>query len=205
MEAPVFLYFPARIVGELDAEWSRVKETMKVESATPRDTQAIVSIFAANQDDPGLFQESEAEVRRNLKDFLVARDAAGRAVACAGIHRDSAELAEIFGVAVLPEFQGQGIGAALMGECKERAAASQLTHLWLATVKPEYFRRFRFVLYPGGACLRWCTCGSYGRFSGSRYNVGCPLSVGGTPLCSAVWQAGSRLDETAKSCLSCRG
>jgi len=144
MEAPVFLCFPARIVGELDAEWSRVKETMKVESATTKDTQAIISIFAANQDDPGLFQESEAEVRRNLKDFLVARDAAGRAVACAGIHRDSAELAEIFGVAVLPEFQGQGIGAALMRECKERAAASRLMHLWLATVKPEYFRRFLF-------------------------------------------------------------
>ena len=35
------------------------------------DIRAIVSIFIANQGDPGLFQEQEAEVKRNLRDFLV--------------------------------------------------------------------------------------------------------------------------------------
>ena len=117
---------------------------MRIEPATVQDTQAIVSIFIANKGDPGLFQESDAEVRRNLQDFLVARDANGKAVACSGLHRDSTELAEIYGVAVLPDLQGQGIGAMLIQKCKERAAASQVTHLWLATVKPEYFRRYSF-------------------------------------------------------------
>lgn len=117
---------------------------MTIESATAADTQSIVSIFIANKGDPGLFQESKAEVRRNLKDFLVARDANGRVVACLGLHRDSAELAEVYGVAVLPELQGQGIGTVLMQKCKERALASQLTCLWLATVKPEYFQRYSF-------------------------------------------------------------
>jgi len=117
---------------------------MTIEPATLKDTQAIVSIFVANRDDTGLFQEPEAEVRRNLRDFFVARDASGKAVACAGLHRDSAELAEIYGVAVLPEVQGRGIGAMLMRKCQERAAASQVTQLWLATVKPEYFRRYAF-------------------------------------------------------------
>ena len=117
---------------------------MTIEPATVKDVQAIVSIFIANRRDPGLFQEPEVEVKRNLQDFLVARDAKGRAVACSGLHQDSAELAEVYGVAVLPELQGQGIGAMLMQKCKERAAASQLTHLWLATVKPEYFRRYSF-------------------------------------------------------------
>src|SRR5262249_29160040 len=108
------------------------------------DTQAIVSIFIANKGDPGLFQEPEVEVRRTLRDFLVARDANGKVVACAGLHHDSAELAEIYGVAVLPEFQGQGIGAMLMQKCKERAATCRLAHLWLATVRHEYFRRYSF-------------------------------------------------------------
>jgi len=117
---------------------------MIIGSATVEDVQAIVSIFVSNRSDPGLFQESEAGVRRNLGDFLVARDANGRVVACSGLHRDSAELAEVYGVAVLPELQGQGIGAMLMQKCKERAFASQLTCLWLATVKPEYFRRYSF-------------------------------------------------------------
>ena len=119
---------------------------MTIESARVADTHSIVSIFIANKDDPGLFQESEAEVRRNLRDFVVARDVNGAVVACLGLHRDSDELGEIYGVAVLPQLQGQGIGAMLMQKSKERAVTGQLTCLWLATVKPEYFRRYSF--YP---------------------------------------------------------
>jgi amino-acid N-acetyltransferase len=120
------------------------QKTMTIDSATVEDTQAIVSIFTANRSDPGLFQEPEAEVRRNLRDFMVARDANGNVVACLGLHQDSRELAEIYGVAVHPELQGKGIGAMLMRKCKEEAIASQIRHLWLATVKPEYFRRYSF-------------------------------------------------------------
>lgn len=67
-------------------------------------------------------------MKRNLRDFFVARDADGKFVACA----------------VLPEFQGQGIGTMLIRKFAEKAAACQVTHLWLATTKPEYFRRYSF-------------------------------------------------------------
>lgn len=117
---------------------------MTIEPATVNDAQAIVSIFNANKHDRGLFQESQAEVARNLRDFLVARDANGKAVACSGLHQDSLDLAEIYGVAVLPKLQSHGIGAMLIRKCKERAAAGHLSHLWLATVKPAYFRRYSF-------------------------------------------------------------
>ena len=122
----------------------RLAKGMTIEPATGKDTQAIASIFMANKRDRGLFQEPEARVRSNLRDFLVARDTNREVVACAGLHRDSDELAEIYGVAVLPEFQGQGIGAVIIQRCKEEAAAKQMKHLWLATVKPEYFRRYSF-------------------------------------------------------------
>ncbi len=121
-----------------------MKITLRIEPATAQDAHAIVAILLANEADPGLFQESEIEVRRNLGDFLVAWDANGRAVACSGIHRDSADLAEIYAVAVLPEFQGKGIGVQLLQKCKEWASGSGLTYFWLATVKPEYFRRYSF-------------------------------------------------------------
>jgi amino-acid N-acetyltransferase len=117
---------------------------MNIDSAKPRDAQAIVSIFVANRDDPGLFQESEVEVRRNLRDFLVARNASGEVVACAGLHQDTAQLAEIFGVAVLPSLQGQGIGGMLVRKCIEEASSRQIKQLWLATIKPEYFARRSF-------------------------------------------------------------
>jgi len=77
-------------------------------------------------------------------DFLVARDANSEVVACLGLHRDTNELAEIYGVAVLPKFQGQGIGTMLIHECKRRAVAADVSLLWLATVKPEYFSRHSF-------------------------------------------------------------
>jgi len=117
-----------------------------IKPATIGDTDAIVTIFNSNKADPGLFQEPMAEVRKNIGDFLVGRDARDKVVACLGLHQDSDELAEVYGVAVLPKLQGQGIGTILMQKCKERALANQLTCLWLATVKPEYFRRYSF--YP---------------------------------------------------------
>lgn len=117
-----------------------------IKPATIADTDAIVAIFISNKADPGLFQEPITDVRKNILDFLVARDASDRVVACLGLHRDSDELAEVCGVAVLPELQGQGIGAILMQKCKERALANQLICLWLATVKPQYFCRYSF--YP---------------------------------------------------------
>ena len=117
---------------------------MIIESATIADVQAIVSIFVSNRSDPGLFQEPAAQVQENLADFLVARDADGSIVACLGVHRDSNELAEVYGVAVLPRLQGQGIGAMLLQKCKGRALASHISLLWLATVKPKYFSRYSF-------------------------------------------------------------
>jgi amino-acid N-acetyltransferase len=117
---------------------------MTIEPATEKDAQTIVALFVANKSDQGLFQESTEEVKRNLRDFFVARAAGGRVVACAGLHRDSQELAEIYGVAVLPELQGRGIGRLLMQKCKDRAAAGGIAYLWLATIKPEYFRRYSF-------------------------------------------------------------
>jgi len=112
--------------------------------ASKDDVTAIVSVLAANRNDPGLFQESELEASRNLSDFLVARSASGQILGCAALHRDRPALAEVFGVAVLPEFQGQGIGARLLQECLQNAAASGIEQLWLATIKPEYFSRFGF-------------------------------------------------------------
>ena len=117
---------------------------MIIELAVAKDVDEIVALFKANQTDPGLFQQSQTEVTRNLTDFEVARDARGRVVGCAGLHRESDELGEIFGVAVHPEFQGQGVGTALINGCKQRAVANGMNRLWLATVKVDYFRRHSF-------------------------------------------------------------
>jgi amino-acid N-acetyltransferase len=74
----------------------------------------------------------------------VARNEIGNVIGCAGLHRDSAELGEIYAVAVAPQYQGQGIGQRLMRACQQQAKAIGVHHLWLATVKPSYFVCFGF-------------------------------------------------------------
>lgn len=115
-----------------------------VEPATQDDVSAILAVLAANREDPGLFSEPESEVRSNLIDFLVARDARRPVVGCAALHRHSATLAEILGVAVLPAFQGRGIGLQLVQQCEHVATSTGIERLWLATVKPAYFTRFGY-------------------------------------------------------------
>ena len=139
---------PAKLqVITSDSRWARYcpkGEPVVIEPATIADIQAIAAVFISNRSDRGLFQEPVGELARNLADFLVARDALGSTVGCLGLHRDTGELAEVYGVAVLPKFQGQGIGTKLLQECKRRAVATDVSLLWLATVKPEYFSRYSF-------------------------------------------------------------
>ncbi len=115
-----------------------------IESARTEDATDISAVLAANRGDSGLFQESAVEITRTLGDFLVARNERGTTVGCAGMHQDSPELAEIYAVAVVPECQGHGAGQRLVGACFERARSVGVKYLWLATVKPEYFRRYGF-------------------------------------------------------------
>lgn len=115
-----------------------------VERATEDDVGAIMVVLAANREDRGLFQQPESEVRSNLGDFFVARDARGQVVGCAALHRYSSTMAEILGVAVLPALQGQGIGLRLMQECERQAKSNGMERLWLATIKPAYFARFGY-------------------------------------------------------------
>lgn len=121
-----------------------MNQALTIKPATTGDATAISSVLAANRDDRGLFQESGEAIVRTIEDFFVARDGAGQVVGCAGLHRDSSELAEVYAVAVTPQCQGQGVGRQLMQVCKQVARSQGIPHLWLATVKPEYFNRYGF-------------------------------------------------------------
>jgi len=119
-------------------------EEVTIGQATELDVRHIISVLLANRHDPSIFLRSEGDVRQNRRDFIVAKDRLGQVVGCAAVHAYSPTLGEILSVAVVPEFQGQGIGGRLVEECLRRARANGIEHLWLATVKPGYFARFGF-------------------------------------------------------------
>lgn len=125
-----------------------VNQTTTIAPATTQDAASISVVLAANRDDPGLFQKSAAAVAHSIEDFFVARNITGEIVGCAGLHRDSPQLAEIHAVAVLPKCQGQGIGRLLMNACARRATEGRIPVLWLATIKPGYFSQYGFQPIP---------------------------------------------------------
>lgn len=111
-------------------------------AATEDDVTGIVAVLLANREN--LFLRSKSDLRRNLGDFVVAKEPQGRILGCAALHKNSAMLTELLSVAVLPEYQGKGIGTRLMEECTQRAPARGVERLWLATLTPGYFARFGF-------------------------------------------------------------
>jgi len=114
-----------------------------IRPACEEDVKGLRVVLVANRDDPSLFLRSEQNLRRCLGDFVVAKDA-GQVVGCAALHAYSPSLAELLSVAVLPEYQGKGVGARLVQECLERAKAQPFYWLFLATRKVTYFARFGF-------------------------------------------------------------
>ena len=121
-----------------------MNEPFLIRPASLADAAAIASVLALNRDDRGLFQESAEAVAHTIEDFTVAYNGAGQITGCAGLHRDSPSLAEIYAVAVTPQCQGKGLGRQLMQVCTQRAGSLGIQHLWLATVKTEYFQRYGF-------------------------------------------------------------
>jgi len=119
-----------------------------IAAAAAADASGIVAVLDANRHDPSLYLRSERDVLGHAGEFVVARDAFGRIVGCAALHRDSAGLAEVLSVAVLPTAQGKGVGGRLVEACERRARAQGIPRLWLATLKPGYFARFGYRPIP---------------------------------------------------------
>jgi amino-acid N-acetyltransferase len=131
---------------------------MIIRPACEEDVKGLQAALFANRSDPSLFLRSEQNLRRYLGDFVVAEEA-GSVVGCAALHAYSPALSELLSVAVLPECQGQGVGARLVQDCLERAKAHSFHCVFLATTKVTYFARFGFQPFsrwqlPSGVLLR---------------------------------------------------
>lgn len=125
-----------------------MSENFTIGPATPQDVKDIHLVLRANRDDISLFQRSQKDVKRQLGDFIVAKDRQGCLLGCAALHGHSHTAAEILSVAVWPGAQGKGIGTLLVEECHRVASAKRIQHLWLATRKAEYFARFGYQPFP---------------------------------------------------------
>jgi len=93
-----------------------------------------------------MLERTEAFLRANLDDFLVAEAEAGRFLGCGALAVLTPDLAEVRSLAVTPEASGHGVGKALVLACVERARERGLRRVFALTLVPEFFEKCGFVL-----------------------------------------------------------
>jgi len=114
-----------------------------IRSAREEDVSAITALVNAYAAENLMLPRSEREVRRTLKDWLVA-EADGRVVACGALSLLSAELAEIRSLAVAPDRAGQGIGSRLVRHLVEKARELGIRQVAALTLRRSFFEHQGF-------------------------------------------------------------
>ena len=84
-----------------------------------------------------------SEIYENIRDYFIVREGE-RIIACAALHINWADLAEIKSVAVAEDSQRQGIGDQLIAACLNEAEELGIPTVFCLTYKPAFFERHGF-------------------------------------------------------------
>ncbi len=90
-----------------------------------------------------MLPRTEFELIENLRDFTVILSDQ-KVVACGALHFYSAAMAEIRSLAVDPEFQGRGLGRALVEALEAEARAFGLAGVFAFTYIPLFFQKLGY-------------------------------------------------------------
>jgi amino-acid N-acetyltransferase len=104
--------------------------------------QALIGRYAAAD---RMLERSDAFLRANLADFVVARDA-GTFLGCGALAALTGDLAELRSLAVAPEAGGRGVGTAIVDACVARARQRGLRRVFALTLVPDFFTKCGFTL-----------------------------------------------------------
>jgi amino-acid N-acetyltransferase len=116
-----------------------------IRRATLDDVDAILAVVNTNTD--RLLSRDRDEIAPLLDAFWVA-EVDGRVVGCCCLEVYSPKIAELRSLAVLPQFRGQGLGAALTDVAVAEARERGIPQVLVVTSNREFFERRSF-----GPCL----------------------------------------------------
>jgi len=116
-----------------------------IRRATLDDVDAILAVVNTNTD--RLLGRDRDEIAQLLDTFWVA-EVDGRVVGCCCLEVYSVKIAELRSLAVLPEFRGRGLGAALTDAAVADARLRGIPQVLVVTSNREFFERRNF-----GPCL----------------------------------------------------
>lgn len=114
-----------------------------VRQANAADAAAIVALIELNVPSGELLPRSEEFVQLHADHFMVAeRD--GQVVGCAHLDEYAPSLAEIRSLAVAPDTQGSGIGAALVNALERLGRQRGYATLFAVSNSGPFFRRLGY-------------------------------------------------------------
>jgi len=102
--------------------------------------QQLINYFADRDE---MLARPLSEIYENIRDYFVIRQGE-RVIACAALHVNWSDLAEIKSVAVAEDSQKQGIGDQLVGACLNEAKELGLPTVFCLTYKPDFFEKLGF-------------------------------------------------------------
>ena len=85
-----------------------------------------------------------SEIYENIRDYFVVREG-DRVIACAALHVNWSDLAEVKAVAVAESNQRQGVGDLLIQSCLKEAKELGIPTVFCLTYKTAFFKRLGFT------------------------------------------------------------
>ncbi len=117
--------------------------TLKVEKAMIDDGPQIHKLANYFAEKGVMLPRALSEIYENIRDFFVVRDG-DKVIGCASLHIYWSDLAEVRGVAVSEDCQGQGIGARLIEACLREAKELGIQQVFCLTYKAAFFEKLGF-------------------------------------------------------------
>ena len=115
-----------------------------VEKARIQDIPQIHQLVNYFADRSEMLARSLSELYEGVRDFFVIREGE-QVIACAALHINWSDLAEIRSVAVAEDSQRQGIGGQLIDACLKEASELGIPTVFCFTYQPEFFKQQGFI------------------------------------------------------------
>ena len=117
---------------------------IQVESAKISDIPQIHKLINDYAKKGDMLARSLSELYEDVRDFLVIKEG-DRVIACAALHVNWSDLAEIRSVAVAEESRMKGLGSKLVAACLDEAAKLGIKSIFCFTYQPEFFKHYKFT------------------------------------------------------------
>ena len=116
---------------------------MKVEKARISDATQMHKMINYFADKGEMLARPLSEIYENIRDYFVVKQGK-RVIACAALHVNWLDLAEIKSVAVAEDSQRQGIGDQLIEACLNESKELGISTIFCLTYKPAFFEKLGF-------------------------------------------------------------